>query len=148
MVLRWKQRDESKFNSRTVLLIRQLIKGRLARNIKKRATYRNNNVNGTYVYTHTKYHLYNNFCGSYTCTHCTLTFVLLTVQDKLCLYKELEPKIEVMNEYIQLCEEMAKTDTPGYDHTHVNFLKTLGKISSDFTEKHRRWGNIITTNTV
>lgn len=73
------------------------------------------------------------------------------IQESLPLYKKLERKIETMNEYVQVCEEMRKAVSAadlsnGHDLHYVELYNTLLHIREDFSAKHRHWGPILTTN--
>ena len=73
---------------------------------------------------------------------------LCPFQETLPLYKRLEKRLELMNEYVQVTAEMNQAVTPlnlsgGQDVLYTGLYNMLVHIREDFDSKHRHWGTIL-----
>ena len=83
-------------------------------------------------------------CGSHCEDGCS-THVHVTLcpfQETLPLYKRLEKRLELMNEYVQVTAEMNQAATSlnlsgGQDVLYTDLYNTLVHIREDFDSKHR-----------
>lgn len=73
------------------------------------------------------------------------------LQETVPLYKKLEKKIELLNEFVQVTDEMSKaiaSSPPVLSAQGVSFSdlhSTLVHLREDFDLKNRHWGPILTS---
>ena len=70
------------------------------------------------------------------------------MQDAIPLYKKMEKKVELLNEFVQVTDEMSKAVASsnllsGCGVQYSDLYSTLTHIREDFDLKHRHWEAIL-----
>ena len=69
------------------------------------------------------------------------------MQESISLYKKLEKKVETLNEYVQVSEEMRRAVVATSLDVQIiqpcDLHSTLLHVREDFDSKHRHWGAIL-----
>jgi hypothetical protein len=92
--------------------------------------------------------MHGSMCGIWTCSVSITVHELLLSQETLPLYKKLEKRMELMNEFVQVSHEMNQAVTSvrlsgGGDVMYAELYNMLTHIREDFDLKHRHCGAVL-----